>query len=149
MTQNDLFTASCPEEESYAAALMMHTQQIEEYFIDNGIVPPWVEADFLLDKSERRLLELVDEHAGYLMSDDDWHVTPYADDGARRVSGFTRDMGMLAEANSKAVLNAAISRGLVKVTRDNDAGGIRIDMQRRGRYYLDMTQDDEWWDLGD
>ena len=142
----DLFTKDNPYEIEYAANLAELVQTEEEYRIDNGIIAPWVEADFLLSKDQRRLLELVDEHAGYLMADDDWHVTPYAEDGARRVSGFTRDMAMLAEANSKAVLNAALERGLVSVTRDNDAGGNRVDLCRRGRYYLDLVQHDAAWD---
>ena len=143
--QTDLFTPENPDETKYAAALAALVAQEEEYRIDNGIIPNWIESDFLLSKDQRRLLELVDEHAGYLMADDDWHITPYAEDGARRVSGFTHDMGMLAEANSKAVLNAALERGLVTVTRDNDAAGNRIDLCRRGRYYLDLVQHDAAW----
>ena len=142
----DLFTKDDPYEIEYAANLKALMEAEEEYFIENGIIPNYVEADFLLSKDQRRLLDLVDEHAGYLMRDDDWHITPYAEDGARRVSGFTRDMAMLAEANSKAVLNAALERGLVTVTRDNDAGGNRVDLCRRGRYYLDLVQHDAAWD---
>ena len=146
MTQADLFTPDSPDEIQYAEALAKLVREEEEWRIENGIIAPWIEADFLLAKDERRLLELVDQHAGYLIHDDDWHVTAYGDDGARRVSGFTVAMGMLAEANSKAVLNAAIDRGLVTLTRDNAACGNRIDMTKLGRYYLDLCQHDAAWD---
>ena len=157
--QTDLFTETAPPSftqndwDAYLAAqtevgrqMAALVQAEEEYRIDNGIIAPWIEADYLLSKDHRRLLELVDEHAGYLMADDDWHVTPYAEDGARRVSGFTVAMAMNAEANSKAVLNAALERGLVTVTRDNDAGGNRVDMKKRGRYYLDLCQTNDYWE---
>lgn len=146
MTQADLFTTDSQSEIKYAEALAKSVLDDEEYRIANGIIAPWIEADFLLAKDERRLLELVDQHAGYLIHDDDWHITSYGDDGARRVSGFTVAMGMLAEANSKAVLNAAVSRGLVKLSRDNHAGGTRVDMTRLGRYYLDLIETDQYWE---
>lgn len=146
MTQADLFTPDSPDEIQYSEALAALVNQEEEYRIENGIVPPWVEADFLLAKDERRLLELVDDHAGYLILDDDWHVMAYGSDGARRVSGFTLAMGMRADANSKAVLNAAIRRELVTATRDGLSGGVRLDMTRRGRYFLDLCQHDAAWD---
>lgn len=145
--QPDLFTTPDPHELTYATALAELVAQEEETRINAGIVPPWVEADFLLDKSERRLLELIEDHAGYIQRDDDWHVVDYRDEGKRRVSGLTLALGMNAEANSKAVLNAALERGLVTVTRSNEDSGNRLDLTRRGRYYLDLVSDNEWWEL--
>lgn len=144
--QTDLFTITSPNELAYAEALAARVQSEEEYFIDNGIIPNWVEADFLLSKDQRRLLTLIADADGYLMLDDDYVITPYGDSGARRVSRFTVDMGMNAEANSKAVLNAALDRWLITVTRSNDAGGNRLDLTRRGRYYLDLCEHDDAWD---
>lgn len=141
----DLFTTADPLELAYAEALQAHVLALEQFQIENGIIPPHIEADFLLDKAERRLLTLIDEHAGYLIRDDDYHITPYGDDGARRASGFTRDMDMQAEVNARAVLNAALERGLVTVMRDNVRGGNRLDMTKRGRYYLDLVQHDDGW----
>ena len=147
---DDLFSKEDPAEMAYASALLAHVKALEEYQIDNGIIPPHIEADFLLDKAERRLLTLIDEHAGYLMADDDYHVTPYGDEGARRVSGFTRDMDMLAEVNARAVLNAALKRGLVTSTRKNDLCGTMLSLTKRGRYYLDLVQhDDDWGEMED
>lgn len=146
MTQADLFTTTDPHELTYAANLTSLVQSEEEYFIDNGIIPNWVEADFLLSKDQRRLLTLIADYAGYLMADGDYVVTQYGDNGARRVSRFTVDMGMNAEANSKAVLNAALERGLITVTRSNDAGGNMLDLTKRGRYYLDLCEHDDAWD---
>lgn len=147
--QSDLFTDSDPLEIKYADWLATTVASEEQYRIDNGIIPPWIEADNLLAKDERRLLKLVADAAGYRMIDGDYVVTPYGDVGARRVSRFTVDMEMLAEANSKAVLNAAVARGLVTVTRDNGLPGCRVDMTRRGQYYLDLCEDDDYWGLED
>ena len=144
--QADLFTTTDPHELTYAANLASLVQSEEEYRIDNGIIPNWIESDFLLSKDQRRLLTLIADHAGYLMADGDYLITQYGETGARRVSRFTVDMGMLAEANSKAVLNAALDRGLVSVTRDNSASANRIDLTRRGRYYLDLCEHDDAWD---
>ena len=143
--QPDLFTTADPHELAYAEALQAHVLAVEQFQIDNGIIPPHIEADFLLDKAERRLLTLIDEHAGYIIKDDDWHVTPYGDDGARRVSGFTRDMDMLAEVNARAVLNAALKRGLVTSTRKNHLCGTMLSLTKRGRWYLDIVQHDDGW----
>lgn len=147
--QSDLFTDSDPVEEWYAARLAETVAQEEQHRIENGIIPPWIEADNLLAKDERRLLNLVADASGYCMIDGDYVVTPYGEDGARRVSRFTVDMHMNAEANSKAVLNGAVARGLVTVTRDNDLHGCRVDMTRRGQYYLDLCEDDDYWGLED
>ncbi len=144
--QPDLFTTPDPHELEYARLLHESAIREEEYRIDNGIIPNWIESDFLLDKAERRLLELIDEHAGYVMRDDDWHVVDYRNEGNRRVSGLTVAMGMNAEANSRAVVNAALVRGLVTVTRSNLDAGNRLDMTKRGRYYLDLCQHDAAWD---
>jgi len=144
--QPDLFTTPDPHELEYARLLHESAIREEEYRIDNGIIPNWIESDFLLDKAERRLLELIDEHAGYVMRDDDWYVVDYRNEGNRRVSGLTVALGMNAEANSRAVVNAALIRGLVTVTRSNIDGGNRLDMTKRGRYYLDLVSDNEWWE---
>lgn len=66
--------------------------------------------------------------------------------GARRVSAYTVAMGMNAEANSKAVLNGAVSRGLVTLRRDNIRAGNMIDLTRKGRYYLDLVDTDIYWE---
>lgn len=142
----DLFTPRNPAEEIYAERMLKLTQQEEEFRMTHGIIAPWVEADYILAKDELRLLKLIEDAGGYVMRDDDWHVTPYADGGARRVSGFTVAMGMAAEANSKAVLNSAVERGLVTVRRDNQAGGNRVDMTRKARYYLDLIDTDTYWE---
>ena len=147
--QSDLFTDSDPAEEWYALRLSETVAQEEKHRIESGIIPPWIEADNLLAKDERRLLKLVADAAGYCMIDGDYVVTPYGMHGARRVSQFTVDMEMLAEANSKAVLNAAVARGLVTVTLDKDLPGCRIDMTRRGQYYLNLCEDDNYCGLED
>ena len=144
--QSDLFSPDSPDETKYAEALAALVQAEEEYRIDNGIIPNWIESDFLIAKDERRLLTLIADAAGYAQLDDDWIVTPYGDYGARRVSRFTVDMQMNAEANSKAVLNAAVSRGLVTVTRDNSLPGVRLDMTKRGAYYLSLAETNDYWE---
>ena len=145
----DLFNDDDPNELEYAEKLASLVKSEHEYFINNGIIPPWLELDNLLAKDERRLLKLVADAAGYCMIDGDYVVTPYGMHGARRVSQFTVDMEMLAEANSKAVLNAAVARGLVTVTLDKDLPGCRIDMTRRGQYYLNLCEDDNYGGLED
>lgn len=145
----DLFNDDDPNELEYAEKLASLVKSEHEYFINNGIIPPWLELDNLLAKDERRLLKLVADAAGYCMIDGDYVVTPYGMHGARRVSQFTVDMEMLAEANSKAVLNAAVARGLVTVTLDKDLPGCRIDMTRRGQYYLNLCEDDNYCGLED
>ena len=144
--QYDLFDNDSCSETEYAAKIKALVEAEEDYFINNGIIPPWIESDYLLARDERRLLTLIADSDGYCICDDDYIVTPYGDYGARRVSLFTFDMGMQAEANSKAVLNSAISRGLVKLTRDNSLPGIRIDMSRRGAYYLGLAETNDYWE---
>lgn len=146
--QSDLFDNDSCSETEYAAKIKALVEAEEDYFINNGIIPPWIESDYILARDERRLLTMVADSDGYCMRDDDYIITPYGDYGARRVSRFTFDMGMQAEANSKAVLNSAIARGLVKLTRDNSLPGIRIDMTKKGRYFLDLAEDDDWWESG-
>lgn len=159
MPQTDLFTTDNPNELAYAAAIAALAQAEENYRIDNGIIPPWVEASYLLAKDERRLLDMVEQHAGYIILDGDMVEAPYAEPDSdslfpdmqpeRMVSRFTVDMGMNAEANSKAVLNAAIERGLITVARDNYVGGLRIGIAKRGRYYLELVDTDEYWESED
>lgn len=154
MTQADLFTTDNPDEIHYAEALAKMVREEEEYRIENGIIAPWIEADFLLSKDEKRLLDLVDQSAGYIIRHNDMVVNPYAAPDPdslfpdmqpeRIVSRYTVDMCMLAEANSKAVLNAAIDRGLVTITQD--VADKRVDMAKLGRYYLEMVSDSEWWE---
>ena len=154
MTQADLFTPDSPDEIQYAESMAALVKAEQEYFIENGIIPNYVEADFLLSRDERRLLELVDQSAGYVIRHNDMVANPYAAPDPdslfpdmqpeRLVSRYTCDMQMLAEANSKAVLNAAIERGLVTVTQDG--ADKRIDMAKLGRYYLEMVSDNEWWE---
>ena len=154
MTQADLFTQESHDEIQYAEALAKLVREEEEWRISNGIIAPWIEADFLLSKDEKRLLDLVDQSAGYIIRHNDMVANPYAEPDPdslfpdmqpeRLVSRYTVDMGMLAEANSKAVLNAAVDRGLVTVTQDG--ADKRVDMTRLGRYYLDLCQHDAAWD---
>lgn len=146
--QSDLFDNDSRSEVEYAAKLKALVEAEQDYFINNGIIPPWIESDYLLARDERRLLTLIADSDGYCMRDDDYIVMPYGEYGARRVSRFTFDMGMLAEANRKAVLNSVIARGLVKLTRDNSLPGIRFDLTKKGRYFLDLAEDDEWWEIG-
>lgn len=146
MTQADLFNTPSPTELQYAAYMSELVASEEAYRIDNGIVPPWVESDFLVSKDKRRLLTLIADHAGYMMRDDDYVITQYGDTGARSVSRFTVDMLMNSEANSKAVMNAAIDRGLITITRVNDMRANRLDLTIRGRYYLDLCETNDYWE---
>ena len=165
----DLFTETAPpsftqrewenylEEQSEMGRQMAALVQAEEeYRIDNGIIAPWVESDFLIAKDERRLLTLIADAAGYVRLDNDMVECAYGYPDVdslfpclqpeRMVSRFTNDMQMNAEANSKAVLNAAIERGLVTVTRDNSLPGVRLDMTKRGAYYLDIAETNDYWE---
>ena len=144
--QTDLFINPSQHEIEYATALAKQVSQEEQFRIDNGIIANWIEGDFLLDKAERRLLELIADNAGYVLCDNDWHVVQYRDEGQRRVSGLTIALGMNAEANSKAVVNAAKERGLIVETRDNVSRGNRLDLTHKGRHYLDLCEHTHSWD---
>lgn len=154
--QTDLFSTDSPDEIQYAEALATLVQAEEDYRIDNGIIPNWIESDFLIAKDERRLLTLIADAAGYVRLDNDMVECDYGSPDVdslfpdlqpeRMVSRFTNDMQMNAEANSKAVLNAAIDRGLVTVTRDNSLPGVRLDMTKRGAYYLDLAETNDYWE---
>ena len=153
-TQNDW--DSCLAAQTETGRLMAALVQAEEeYRIDNGIIAPWIEADFLIAKDERRLLTLIADAAGYVRVDNDMVECDYGSPDTdslfpdlqpeRMVSRFTNDMQMNAEANSKAVLNAAVTRGLVTLTRDNSLPGVRLDMTKRGAYYLDLAETNDYW----
>ena len=155
----DLFTKDDPNEIEYAAKLKALVQSEEDYRIDNGIIAPWIESDYILAKDERRLLTLIADAAGYVRLDNDMVECDYGSPDTdslfpdlqpeRMVSRFTNDMQMNAEANSKAVLNAAIERGLVTVTRDNSLPGVRLDMTKRGAYYLGLAETNDYWESED
>lgn len=147
--RGDLFIDPSPHEDAYAEALRAHVESVDRSFIERGIIPPWIDAETVLSKDEHRLLKLIDDSAGYRMYDGDMVTVPYEGYGARQVPKVVVDMGMNATANLNAVINKCLERGLVVSTWENDLRATRLDMTARGRYYLEVKEQDAWYDGGE
>ena len=110
-----------------------------------GEVPPWCEADQLLDRDELRIMRLIVDAGGY---EEGEKVTVEYDDGrVRRVSRLTHEAGFNAEVNCTAVVNRLIDNGYISRRID----GIRstLLMEEEGRWRLDAIEADDYWENTD
>lgn len=152
MTQADLFTTPDPAQETYAAALQAQWQADLSTIMEQGRIPTWVELDSILQKDEYRLLDLIEEHGGYLergevtrtYGTDTSGLFPVAT--VRHVDKLTDDAGFIASGNALAVVNRCIANGWI--TRDYDPVErcSRLNLTRMGRWVKNLCEHDAWFD---
>lgn len=151
MTQADLFHPPDPNQEAYAAALQAQCQADMDHLAEQGRIPNWIEIGDALQKDERRLLSLIADHCGYIERGS--VITRHGEDSsglfsvehARIVDKLTVDAGFSADGNALAVVNRCLANKWI--TRDWDAveGANRLNLTMRGKWYLDMAENDDWF----
>lgn len=147
----DLFHDTDPQEETYAAALQSQWEQDRLTIMEQGRVPTWVELDSILQKDEFRLLDLIEEHGGYVMGDDVTVTYGETDLGlfsavtARVVDSLTHDCGFLSPGNCQATVNRCKSEGWITEGVDI-SGRVRYDLTRLGRYAKELCETDMYWE---
>ena len=117
----------------------------------DGRIPNWIELDALLQQDESRLLNLIEESAGYVMGDpvtvnygaNSEGLLPV--DIVRHVDSLTFDAGFESPGNCKATVNRCIANGWIERGVDKVTGNTRYDLTSRGRWVMDLTENDEWF----
>lgn len=139
MYQEDLFYE--PDMQDVLRDLMQKSwDEGIQMFKDRGEIPPWVEADTLLQEDEIRLLQAIGD--GY---DEGDKVTVRYDDGrVRHVSKITRDAGFNAEVNAVAVINRCMKLGYI----ERIVCGVQSTLfpTEEGLWRLDAVMADRYWE---
>lgn len=152
MTQADLFHPPDPDQEAYAAALQQQWQDDLSTIMSQGRIPPWIELDSILQKDEYRLLDLIEEHGGYLERGE---VTrEYGTDHSglfpvaviRHVDQLTDDAGFVAAGNALAVVNRCLANGWIERSYDQVERCSRLDLTQLGRWCKNLCEHDAWFD---
>lgn len=152
MTQADLFHPPDPAQEAYAAALTQQCQADLSTIMEQGRIPPWIELDSILQKDEYRLMDLIEEHGGYLERGD---VTrTYGTDTSglfpvatvRHVDKLTDDAGFMAAGNALAVVNRCLANGWIVRSYDALEKCSRLDLTQMGRWCKDLCETDMYWE---
>lgn len=147
----DLFHDTDPQEEAYAAAMAHQAKADRETIMAQGRVPAHIELDSILQKDEYRLLDLIEEHGGYVMGDD--RLVPGASsnlglfraNAMRKVDSLTADCGFLSPGNCQATVNRCKAEGWI--TEGIDVSGrVRYDLTRMGRYAKSLYEYEMSWE---
>lgn len=142
--QYDLFdTDPDPDyQDEYRESLQKSWNETLRIIRDRHEVPPWTEADNLLDQDELRLLKYVDASgSGYV--EGERCVVDHGEGRIRNVPVICRDTGFKAEANYNAVLNRCLAKEyLSRITHGVEA---RLLIGIEGRWRLDAIEADEYW----
>ena len=118
----------------------------------DGRIPNWIELDALLQQDESRLLNLIDETSGYVMGDPVTVNYGANSDGllpvdiVRHVDSLTFDAGFDSPGNCKATVNRCLINGWIERGVDRVTGNTRYDLTSRGRWVMDLTENDEWFE---
>ena len=117
----------------------------------NGRVPNWIELETLLQQDEYRLLNLIEERAGYVMGAPVTIAYGTDSDGlmpvdiVRHVDSLTFDAGFDSPGNCKATVNRCMANGWI-VRGVDVTGNTRYDLTERGRWVVDLVENDEWFE---
>ena len=118
----------------------------------DGRIPNWIELDALLQQDESRLLNLIEETSGYVMGDPVTVNYGANSDGlmpvdiVRHVDSLTFDAGFDSPGNCKATVNRCIANGWIVRGVDKVTGNTRYDLTSRGRWVMDLTENDDWFE---
>lgn len=118
----DLFHPHDPEQETYAANLRAQWDADCKYLQEQGIQPPWLETDNLLDRDERAILDWIQDNAG----------RPY---DKRQIA---RELGYLSTGNFTASVDKCANRKLIEF-RTVD-GELRMCLTMYGRWVYDSDE---------
>ncbi len=133
------------EQDAYRELLQESWDDSIRIITQRGEVPPWCEADQLLDQDELRLMTVVSDSAGYVEGE---KVTvEYPDGRVRRVSKITKEAGFNAEVNCVAVINRCIAKGYL-VRHIKGAKSVLL-IGEKGRWRLDAIEADDYWENTD
>lgn len=143
VVSDDLFHTD-PEpddQDAYRELLKAQYDRDIKTITGRGEIPPWVEADQLLDQDEFRLMTVISDAGGYVEGEK--ITVEYPDGRVRRVSKLTREAGFNAEVNCVAVVNRCISKGYI--LREQEPARSRLCITSEGRWRLDALEADEYW----
>ena len=147
--QPDLFDPDPQPDERDAYRNLLLDQWTKDLQIirDRGEIPPWVEADTILQRDELRLLKLVADSQGYIETGK--VIVHYPSPGpfprARMVDRLTHDAGFEADVNLAACLNRCIAADYLRRVKDPLTGLSKLVMGEEGRWRLDVVEADEYW----
>lgn len=147
----DLFDTTNPDELTYAANLAARYKADQIQIMEQGRIPAHIELDSILQKDEYRLLDLIEEHGGYVMGDDVTVTYGEADLGlftaptARVVDSLTADCGFLSPGNCQATVNRCKEREWITEVVDV-SGRVRYDLTRLGRYAKNLFEYEMSWE---
>lgn len=147
--QRDLFDPDPQPDEQDAYRNLLLDQWAKDLKIirDRGEIPPWVEADTILQRDELRLLKLVADSQGYVETGK--VIVHYPSPGpfprARMVDRLTHDAGFEADVNLAACLNRCLAADYLRRVKDPLTGLSKLVMGEEGRWRLDVVEADEYW----
>lgn len=147
--QADLFDPDIPEDgqDAYRQALEAQYASDLKAIRERGEIPPWVEADTILQRDELRLLKLVADSQGYVETGK--VIVHYPSDDlfprARMVDRLTHDAGFEADVNLTACLNRCLAADYLRRVKDPLTGLSKLVMGEEGRWRLDVVEADEYW----
>ena len=155
LTGQDQTTAYLDDQAELGARMVTDWQRDLDTIMRSGRIPNWLELDCLLQRDERRLMELIEDRAGYVMGDP---VTVaygqqlgglFPVDVVRHVDSLTYDAGFDSPGNCKATVNRCVANGWIVMGQDVVSGRVRYDLTERGRWAMDLVAHDAWFEMED
>lgn len=138
------------EQDAYRESLLRQWKEDLRIIRERGEIPPWVEADTILQRDELRLLKLVADSQGYVETGK--VIVHYPSDDvfprARMVDRLTHDAGFESDVNLTACLNRCLAADYLRRVKDPLTGLSKLVMGEEGRWRLDVVEADEYWTEG-
>lgn len=112
-----------------------------------GFIPTWIECDVILQVDESRLLNHIADNGGITLSrvQQGTASTPLFPDLPRITQSTTAALGMIANANAKAVIQRCKDNGWIVQTYSEADDAYRLDVTPAGMLRMDMAEQEREW----
>lgn len=124
-----------------------HQADLNE-FAEAGYIPPWIDCDIILQIDESKLLNHIADNGGIVLSriQQGTTSTPLFPDLPRMTQSTTAALGMIANANAKAVIERCKDNGWVVQSYSEADEAYRLDVTVAGLARMDAAEQEKEWD---
>lgn len=129
------------------AMIASHQSDLRD-MADRGYIPAWQECDVILQQDEARLINHIADNGGILLSrvTQGTSSTPMFPDLPRVTKSTTAALGMIANANAKAVIERCKDNGWIVESYSEADECFRLDVTVAGLARMDAHEQEKEWD---
>lgn len=147
---SDFFTHDAPanSDDAMREAMIASHQSDLRSMADRGYIPVWLECDVILQQDEARLINHIADNGGILLSrvTQGTSSTPMFPDLPRVTRSTTAALGMIANANAKAVIERCKQAGWIVESYSEADECFRLDCTIAGMRRLERHEQEKEWD---